>query len=203
MLIDLEFDDQLLSTFGREGDVVVFDKSNGGLKVKVSHPDKDLFEYTFAERERQGIYWDDLNLHGPIEDWTKYELIHSHDDPDLLERLDALEQKVSASPENEMREKAFHAEIARQHGGTADNLDQILALGRELIESQDPCVLGIHRVTQEEYPSARWHKMGQYVGEHTNLGHYLSDTPEIKEIIRFDFYRLILKAQEESEDNDN
>ncbi len=198
MLVDLEFVDELLSTYGIAGDDVKFDKSDGGLKVKIINPNKPgVFEYTFAVRERQGVYWDDQNLHGPIEDWTKYSLLHPRDDPDSLERLDTLEEQFQANPENEMLEKAFFAEVARQHGGVADYLDQVFSLGRDLIASPDLYVLGIDRVTQLEDGSARWHKLGQYIGKHTDIGYRLSDKPEIKELIAFEFYRLIPEEQEE------
>lgn len=80
--------------------------------------------------------------------------------------------------------------------GVADNLEQILAHGRSIVESPKEFILSITPMKKSEQPSEggwRWHKWGEYIGTQTPTTEYLFDEPLVEEVWVFHFYPIVKK----------
>lgn len=77
--------------------------------------------------------------------------------------------------------------------GTADNLEQIKHHYRKLINYKTRRYFITVSLIKNDNDGGgfRWHKNGQYIGKYKNLGEYLWDSPEIKEVYSYQIYQLL------------
>lgn len=194
MLIDLEFSLESAESRINKEYIKEFDTSDGGLKITADLPEgkgeTKEFTLVMAKREAKGIYWSH-GLDNTIKDYCDWDVNHAG------ERLRVIWKKLEdAKPEDkEPIRKKLNEELEVSDYGVADDLDQVLEYGKRFVDSDDPYVLSICGITQEHSGGFRWHKNGVYIGKHKNRGEHLYETPEIDNIIVFEFLKLIPKKK--------
>lgn len=198
MLIDLEWDLKYAEGRIRANYIAEFDTTDGGLIITTSYPGGDFpdgkrFRTRIADRVHRGVYWSYL-LYREIPNYTKWEIEYPWDAERVLfnQMCDARDDEQ----EHERLRDLFRR--TKTTYGCADNLQQIFRQGRQCIASPSPYVLQLSLVTQEYSGGWRWHKNGPYIGRHKERGEHLRETPEIDNIIQFEFHKLVPKNEEKA-----
>ena len=78
--------------------------------------------------------------------------------------------------------------------GVCDSVEQLLAACPELEASERKFIVtvtSVRKANQPKFCGWRWHKWGQYIGEHKPHREYLYDEPEIKEVLCFHIYEKL------------
>jgi hypothetical protein len=78
--------------------------------------------------------------------------------------------------------------------GVCDSLEQLKAKCPELIESPRRFVVVLTEIRKDEQPSSygwRWHKWGEYIGEHEIECEYLADEEGIDRVFCYHIYEKI------------
>jgi hypothetical protein len=190
MLIDLTFSLKH-QTESFNGAVKEVDTSKG-LRVVVDVPNHGEIEHTYATRLEEGVgLFAAYSFDYTIKDFTEYEVIHSFEEDRRL--FQAIENATTEEDKDKARKLYWnHLEVSDY--GSADTLEQILEYGKRFIDSPEPYVISFGLISNDDTGGGwRFHKNGPYIGKHEELGEYLSDSPEIKEIITFHFHKLKLK----------
>jgi hypothetical protein len=204
MLIDLEWKLQTKAFSSLSNDYLKeFNTDNGGLIVAYHYPEEfckfgdgiQFRRFRIAKRILKGIYCTGSNFHNEITNYTDFKSGFGNFNKRQKDLNDLLKLDVN-SQQHEIARQKFLLELRKipTEYGTADSLKQIYKYGKYFIKSEDPYVLSLSLLTQEDNGGFRWHKNGPYIGKHKNLGEYFSDTPEIDNIIQFHFHELEKKT---------
>ncbi|MDE1407026.1 hypothetical protein [Bacillus licheniformis] len=125
-------------------------------------------------RLTKGVYqlrgWDQFNFDNCLRDKG----IDFYDDPEYFRIKDA-------------------DGIYRPTFGVCDHFQQVLDLHPVITHSPDRYVIGVTKVRKKNQPRKygwRWHKWGEYIGNHTPDHEYLYDEKEIEEIFVYQIIRI-------------
>jgi hypothetical protein len=175
MLVDIEFYDK------PQNDRVKVDTWNGGLTLTMKAEDagteEDIVIDAAVPYGMAGVYWAG-GLNHYIEDYSDYQVLN-----DYQRKFDSLRE---------------HMDYLNDWGspyGVADNLDQIMTqLSRYWFEPDRLFVLELSTVKKADQPEQggwRWHKWGEYIGDHDPQWEYLADEPDIDEVMLFEFIEVV------------
>jgi hypothetical protein len=183
--------------------LIDIDRRIGAQKLKGEHTrvvdnEEELyieFEYKgewdivyYSRRIAEGIYETDLNFGHYIEQCVKGKIISWVSN--------WAEAKTGLNHKDNFEELIRYYRDLKEFYGVADSVEQIInhpEYKKQFIDSEDKfvlCVTPIYREHQPKHGGWRWHKWGEYIGDHEIQCEYLYNEKDIDVVYVFHFYNI-------------